>query len=140
MKTIIIMCLAFFLSCLDVDSMASEIKGRPLKFISSCNLDLNNDGSDDIALLVETDSGRELIILVRKPEGFDAFLISNVAQYEYLSCYYGDSLQETSVGKGNKKGRVFKTPGAYVELAHPEGPSRAYFWNGKDFTEVQIAD
>ena len=126
--------------CLSSSSIADFESKIPLKYISSCELDFNNDGSEDIALLVETAKGRELIILMRKPEGFNAFLISNVGQYEYLSCYYGDSLQETAVGKKGKKRAVFKTSGTYLSLAHPEGPSRDYFWNGNGFTEVSTSD
>lgn len=139
MRTVI-MCLTVFLSCSNPNSKASEEAGRPLKFISSCELDLNKDEMDDIALLVEAENGRELIILMRNSEGYNAFVISHVGEYEYLSCYYGDSLEETSAGKGNKETKVYKTPGAYLLLGQPEGASRAFFWNGKGFTQVSTGD
>jgi hypothetical protein len=45
-------------------SFSEEGNGMPLKYISSCELDLNNDNQTDIAMLVETVRGRELIILM----------------------------------------------------------------------------
>ena len=51
----------FFTSpCLNVFSDMGN--GMPLKHIDSCELDFNSDDLTDVALLVETIKGRELIV------------------------------------------------------------------------------
>ena len=46
-------------------SKATSGNGMPVKYLSSCELDFNRDGKPDIALLIETKMGRELIVLIR---------------------------------------------------------------------------
>jgi len=133
----------FLLVCLNsfhLNSIEQEGDGQPLKFISSCEIDLNNDGEADIALLVETIRGRELIVLMRFTSGYNAYIVSKEISGMYLSCHYGKSVKETSAGKGKKERKVYKTPGAYLALTRPEASSVAYFWNGKGFTEVWTSD
>jgi hypothetical protein len=131
--------LTLFLS-LNLNLKAQEGDGQPLKFISSCEIDLNNDEKSDIALLVETIRGRELIVLMQTITGYDTYLVSKGKPEMYLSCRFGKFIQETSAGKGEKKGNIFTTPGTYLELVAPEVSSVAYFWNGKGFTEVSTSD
>lgn len=114
--------------------------GNPLKYISSCELDFNNDDESDIALLVETLRGHELIVLTRSGEGYNAYVLSKEASNMHLSCHFWKFIKETSAGKGEKEGRTHKTPGTYIKLAHPEGSSAAYFWNGSGFKEVWTSD
>jgi len=111
--------------------------GEPLKYISSCEIDLNNDGQPDIALLVETLLGQELIVLLRTNSGYNAFLVSKARPGMYLSCHFGRTVQESKALDGEK---TYKTPGAYLELHQPEGASVAYFWDGYRFKEVWTAD
>ena len=111
--------------------------GEPLKYISSCEIDLNNDDQPDIAFLVETLLGRELIVLLRTDKGYNAFLVSKNAEGMYLSCHVGNTVRESEAFDDPK---VYKTPGAYLELYLPEGAAAAYFWNGSGFTEVWTAD
>jgi hypothetical protein len=110
----------------------------PLKYISSCELDLNNDGELDITLLVETLNGRELIVLIRKAEGYKAFVLSKDKPNMHLSCHFGKSVKETIAG--NRKGRIFKTNGTYIKLTQPESSSIAYFWDNSGFKEVWTGD
>ncbi len=56
--------------------LAGSGSGMPLKYISSCEIDLNADNATDIAFLVETLKGRELIVLMKSVEGYDAFLVT----------------------------------------------------------------
>lgn len=112
--------------------------GRPLKYISSCELDFNNDNEPDVALLVETLRGRELIVLIKATKGYGTYVLE--ASSRYLSCHVGKFIKETPTGKGEKEGKLHKTPGAYIQLAHPEGPAAAYFWNGSGFKEVWTSD
>lgn len=121
-------------------SLAATGTGLPLKNSSSCELDLNNDNEPDIALLVETRKGRELIVLMRTSSGYSANVVSRDKPDMNLSCYLGKSVVETTAGTGKVMGKVCKTPGAYIQLKQPEGSSVVYFWNGKGFTEVWTSD
>lgn len=115
--------------------------GHPLRYVSSCELDFNNDGESDIAFLVETLRGRELIVLLRAPTGYTAFELSKVTQSMHLSCHFGRSIRETSAGRNDTSaGQVHNTLGTYIRLTQPEGSSVVYFWNGSGFTEVWTSD
>lgn len=112
--------------------------GMPLKYISSCELDLNNDSELDIAILIETLKGRELIILIRTTEGYKGFLLSQDKPNMHLSCHFGKYIKETTAG--NRKGRKFETNGTYIRLTQPESSSIAYFWVNGGFKEIWVAD
>ncbi len=123
-----------------VSSLGAGEGGTPLKYISSCEIDLNGDDELDIALLVETVRGHELIVLLHSEDGYTSYLLSEDKPGMFLSCHFGDTVTETKAGNGPEAGKVFDTPGAYLELAQPEGASVAYFWNGADFSEVWTSD
>lgn len=129
-----------FVSGISSASFAESGTGAPLKYISSCEMDFNMDNVPDIALLVETVRGRELIILMRFADEYKAFTVSTGKPDMQLSCHFGQTVIETSAGKGNGTGKVYKTPGTYIELSQPEGSSVAYFWDGKGFKEVWTSD
>lgn len=124
-------------------SFSETGSGMPLKYISSCELDFNNDNEPDIAFLVETTRGRELIVLMKTTGGYNAFAVSQEKPGKpemHLSCHFGKFIRETSAGKGKGEGKIYKTNGTYIQLAYPEGSSVAYFWTGKGFKEVWTAD
>jgi len=139
MKTCLV-CLFVLLSGLNSSSFAETGTGAPVKYISSCEIDLNNDGASDIALLVETLRGRELIVLMRTTQGYSAFEVSTDKPNMQLSCHFGERIIETSAGKGKGTGKVHNTPGAYIKLTLPESSSVVYFWNAKGFKEVWTSD
>lgn len=56
----------------------------------------------------------------------------------FLICKQGIEVKETAAGSG--KGRLFKTPGAYLELVKPESSAVAFIWNKGSFQEVWTAD
>jgi len=123
------------------ESSPNPGSGTPLKYISSCEIDLDNNGEADVAMLVETVRGRELIVLLKKEKGYDSYLVSSDNPAMYLSCSYGNSVSETVAGEGHDSVRqVFETPGAYLELYQYECCSVAYFWNGSGFTKVVTSD
>jgi hypothetical protein len=133
------------LSIYSTNAISITGSGNPFKYISSCELDFNNDDEPDIALLVETLRGRELIGLIKTGKGYNAYVLSSVlsssaASGMYLSCHFGESIKETIAGKGKKDVRIYKTPGTYIKMAHPEGSSVVYFWNGDRFKEVWTSD
>ncbi len=135
-------CIVSFIFILNLILPASSMSqsGKPLKIISSWEVDLNNDSKTDIAQLVETSRDIELIVLIKTSKGYNSYLVSTGKRGMNLSYHYGNSLTETNAGKGKNHGKVYKTPGVYLELSQPEGASVAYFWNGKGFTEVWISD
>lgn len=128
---------------------ANAHAGRPEtgvhpKYVAGCEIDLNGDGEDkpDLALLIETTRGRELIVLMTTPTGYQTYLLkrTSVAAPVNFGCYYGHQVTESQAVAKNGKPRTFKTPGAYIELGYPEASSVAYFWNGSQFVEVVTSD
>src|SRR6266581_5391582 len=81
------------------NATSSSGNGNPLKYISSCELDLNNDGESDVVLLVETLRGRELVVLMKTKAGYDAYEVAKVAPSMHLSCHFANLLKETEAGK-----------------------------------------
>ncbi len=118
-----------------------DVAGTPFKYISSCEIDLDGDDILDIAQLIETIRGRELIVLIKDSSGYDAFLIDDkVSEKMYLSCHFGHTIKTTTAGSGDPKEEIINTPGAYLKLYYPEGPSYGYYWNGKGFSEAWLSD
>ena len=113
--------------------------GAPVKYISSCDIDLNNDGASDIALLIETIRGRELIVLIKTSNGYEPFLMSDIDNMN-LSCHFGKTITETKAGIGKRSGKIHNTQGTYIKLTLPEGSSLVYFWNGVGFEKVWTSD
>ncbi|OHE54651.1 MAG: hypothetical protein A2027_04595 [Thermodesulfovibrio sp. RBG_19FT_COMBO_41_18] len=128
----------FILIYLSVNAYSITGDGNPLKYISSCELDFNNDNEPDLALLVETLMGRQLIVLLKTAKGYNTFVVSRGKPDMHLSCHFGKIIKETTAGGG--KGRTYKTPGTYIKLTRPEASSVVYFWDGKGFKEVWTSD
>jgi len=142
MKKYIIYACLVFLSGISSNAFSEPGNGMPLKYISSCEMDFNNDEKSDIALLVETSRGRELIVLMNTISEYNAFVVSRGKPNMYLSCHFGKAVKETAAGKGKGEGEgeVYKTMGTYIKLTQPEGSSVVYFWNGNGFKEVWTSD
>jgi hypothetical protein len=132
----------FVLSPICSVALAQDGSGEPIKYISSCEIDLNADSLPDIALLIETIKGRELIALLRTGNGYISYLLKNdIPQQMFLSSHFGDEIKETMAGVGkNKKPKTYKTPGAFLVLYYPEEPAYGYYWNGSKFQEVWMTD
>ncbi len=132
----LIVAVSFFSS----DSAAETGSGMPLKYIASCELDFNADDKPDIAFLVETIRARELIVLMKTANGYNVFVVSKGKADMHLSCNFGKSIKETSAGSGT--GKVYETPGSYIQLSQPEASSVVYYWNKNKsrFQEVWTSD
>ncbi len=104
----------------------------PPKTISSCQIDLNNDGSLDVAYLVRDKAATALKVKMGKSEK-EIALSTRVGEMN-LFCRKGSTVKQTEAG--SLGGKTFKTPGAYVELIQPEGASIVYFWTDKQFREI----
>lgn len=132
-----IFCLVFIV-LFDMNCI-SEIKNvKPLKYISSCEIDLNNDNKIDIVLLVDTIRGRELIVLMKTTDGYNSYLVSTGKSDMFLSCHFGKYIKETSAG--NKEGKIYDTGGTYIKMSLPESSSVVYFWNNNAFKEIWTSD
>ena len=112
--------------------------GMPFKYISSCEIDLNGDKNADKAILIEGLKGRELLALISKPKGYDTYVVSTGKENMFLNCTIGISLKETIAA--GEKGKVHKTPGAYLKLVKPESSAVAYYWNKGIFQEVWTSE
>jgi hypothetical protein len=119
-------------------AMAND--GVPVKYLSSCQMDLNNDNELDLVFFVETVKGPKLIALLKTSRGYSSCVVSRDNPNMNMSCQYGKMVMETSAGKEKRTAKSFATPGAYIELKQPEGAAVAYFWNGNGFTEVWTSD
>jgi hypothetical protein len=137
-KWLTTVCLSILLWFIPHPAAPEEGDGVPLKYISSCEIDLNNDKQVDIALLVETVRGRELIVLLQTADGYKAYLLMRGKNGMHLSCHFGKNIKETCAGSGT--GRVYETPGTYIQLTQPEASSIAYFWDKDGFKEVWTRD
>ncbi len=133
-----LLCCCVSAGCDNSHASPQAADGGPIKFLTSCELDLSADGKPDLVLLLETSRGRELLVLLALESGYEAYLLSRDKAQMQLSCRFGTTLQETRTGRA--LGRVFQTPGAYVELRQPEGAAVAYFWDGNGFREVWTSD
>lgn len=112
----------------------------PIKFISSCELDLNGDGKLDIAILIESTYNRELIALIRNNDQYDSYVLVRGEDDMFMSCHLENELKETTAGKGNKQTIIHKTNGAYLEVIYSESSSKAFFWKNGNFNEVWTSD
>ena len=127
-----------FVSLFSLAARSFTGDGMPFKYISSCEIDLNGDNKADKALLIEGLNGRELLALIAKAKGYDAFLVSTGKENMFLNCKFGSEVKETNLGSG--KGKTYKTPGAYIELIKPESSAVAYIWFKGSFQEVWTSD
>jgi hypothetical protein len=83
------------LNSLSLEAAGTEL---PMKKVSSCELDLNNDGEADLAFLVDTSKGRELIVLMKTSSGYNAYVVSRDRPGMNLSCHLGKSVVEDTTG------------------------------------------
>jgi len=114
--------------------------GSPITYISGCYMDLNNDGNTDIAIYINTQDGCKLFALLRTKEGFTSYPVTEGSPMAVLACKWGmGEVRETNAGHERQR-KIYKINGPYLDLFIPEGPEYFYFWDGKGFTEVWVAD
>ncbi len=134
----IIVSLLIGLIAVNVLSAVDSTTARPVILVSSCQLDLNGDQIADIAELIDSQRGRELVILLRTDSGYTAITFPETLSTEFeLSCVQGVLIRGYTDG-GEMVER--KAPGAYLILVQPESAAFAYFWNGNAFELVWISD
>jgi len=110
----------------------------PIKYINGCQIDLDADGHYDLSLFIETLNGYELIILIKKEEGYKSYSFIENGNNLKLKGAYGYSIRETT--SGDSQGRTFKTNGTYLIIEQPESSQLAIFWDGKKFKTIWLSD
>ena len=114
--------------------------GQPLKYVSSCELDLDQNGSADVVMLVETLWGRELLALLRTEAGFHTHVLERLPASNgmHLRCSTERNLVETYPAGGD--GARHETPGGYIQLVKPESASWCFYWSKNRFVTVVTGD
>ncbi len=113
----------------------------PMKYISSCEFDLNNDKKADMVILLESIQGKELIALIQTNNNYQSHLLWRGLPKStmHLKCEQQKfTVKETSAAGG--LGRVFETNGSVITLFKPESSSFSYFIKNGKFIEVVTAD
>jgi hypothetical protein len=111
---------------------------EPIKYLSSCRADFNGDRRVDIGLLIESDYGREALILLRGNAGYSVYSLSDsLSETMYMCCGIGNMVSGTTE-EGDEVDR--QTPGAYLVLYQPESASQAWYWTGTEFEYIWLGD
>ncbi|NDY42609.1 hypothetical protein G3N55_07100 [Dissulfurirhabdus thermomarina] len=137
--TLIIASIALFVTNYRV--CATPQSGLPIGFVGGCEIDLNADGNLDLALLLNTAEGYELVVMMRMGENIKSYVVTSANSKTFLTCHYGKELKATIAGKGKREhGETYQVNGAYLMLTQPESSAAAYFWSKDKFKEVWISD
>jgi hypothetical protein len=130
--------LCFFAHCA---LFAQTETQSPLKYIEGCEIDLDGDSQNDISLLMKTNKGFELIVLLKKGDGYKTLLLwQGDSEIMNMSCCYGKSIKAFATDrKCNKKTR-YETNGTYIRLSEPEGSCMAFYWKNGKFEKVWVSD
>lgn len=139
MKIIVIISL-LFISSICNQAWADQQSGLPIDFVGGCEVDLNADGNLDMALLINTTKGYDLIVLMRFKTALRTFIVADANSKTFLSCHYGKKVKGTDAGPGKRDGKIYKINGAYLKLTQPETSSSVYFWSKDMFKEVWLSD
>jgi len=120
--------------------VCAEQAGSPIAFAGGCNIDLNGDGAEDTAILINMGKSYELIVILRLKDGTKSYVLDKSDSMRYLICKNGKEIKETDAGPGKRVGRIYRTNGAYLTLMQPESSEAAYFWSDGAFKEVWLSD
>lgn len=110
------------------------LDGIPVKFTSGLEADFNHDGLNDVAMVLETSEGQQLMVMMNNGNGYKTHILKKLQSNMVLSCYY-DRIVKGTTDK-NKEYKEYESSGANIKLKQPEGSAVVFFWNGKGFTEI----
>lgn len=128
------------ISLMSLPVVLAEQAGSPIAFAGGCKIDLNADGAEDTALLINMGKSYDLIVIMQMKEGTKSYVLNKSDSMRYLICKNGKELKETDAGSGKKVGRIYRTNGTYLTLLQPESSEAAYFWSDGAFKEVWLSD
>jgi hypothetical protein len=128
------------ISLISLPAVCAEQAGLPIAFAGGCNIDLNGDGAEDTALLINMGKSYELIAIMRFKDKTNSYILNKSDSMRYLICKNGKEIKETDAGPGKKVGRIHRTNGAYLTLMQPESSEAAYFWSDGVFKVVWLSD
>jgi hypothetical protein len=137
---LILLCSLLCFFALSFSSVAESENGIPIKCLNSCEADFNSDNKQDIAILIETKIGWELIVLIRNGSSYKPYVLAKGKQDMKMSCHFGMEIKETIAGEGKRKVRIHKTNGTYLQIIYPEASSVVYFWKDNKFKEIWTSD
>ena len=116
----------------------SERNSHPTEPAQSCQIDLDRDGREDLAVFMRTGEEHELVVLLSRLSGYETRSLFHGEPSLVLACKLGDSVVETTAAR--HAGARHETGGTYLTLSQPEGASFAFYWAGSKFQEVQASD
>lgn len=120
---------------------AEELEGLPLAYSGGCFLDLDGDGTRDLAMLLETNRGRDLLVLMARGDGYEAYVVRSDVGNLLLTCHWGESVTESPVvAEEGREPQTYEINGTYLRLTLPESSSAVYFWRDGGFIEAVTSD
>lgn len=128
------------LACTDVAGVgiANADEKEASNTSQACWLDLDRDGTNDIAVFVPGEGSGKLIALLARGDAYEGRVLMSGPAGMILACRLGDTVTETTAAR--LEGKRYETGGTYVTFTQPEGAAYAYFWSGSKFQEVLLAD
>jgi len=112
---------------------------QPLKYISGCEMDFDKDNKTDLAMLIETSRGYELLVHMRRGKSYESIVLRQVQSGSFgMSCDYGFKITETTAA--DLTGKTYSTNGKYISFYLTESSSWAYYWENGSFQEVSTSD
>lgn len=115
--------------------------GAPIKFIEGCQDDFDNNGFDDIAILIQAKGKTLLMAMMKKEMTYSGHaLFSSDSDYLRLRCEYRTELLETRAGKGNEEANKVPVNGKVIIIYQPEASSVAFYWKEGEFRMLWLSD
>ena len=138
---LMILLVAALTAVLSGTAPAEELEGLPLAYSGGCYLDLDGDGARDMAMMLETNQSRELVVLMARGDGYEAHLLRHQSGNLLLTCNWGEVVTETPiVAEDVNNPESYEINGPFLLLTLPESASTVYFWRDGGFVEVQTSD
>ena len=122
------------------DSAQGAEYARPVKFYKGCEVDFDNNGFTDVAMLVQTTKGVELMVIMKNKSGGRAFLLHEGSGLPRLSCRYKESVNAIVQIVGENKKAPHTINAHVIVMIRPEAATWLYYWEGNGFSELWLSD
>lgn len=118
--------------------------GRPVRFYEGCEADFDGNGFTDVAMLVNTSRGVELIVIMKNMDDGRVFLLFEsdepVSKSLHLSCQYEVSVDAIVQVVGENRKSPHTINANVIEMVYPEGAAWIYFWKENGFSDLWLSD